>query len=81
MSHLHVFTCQKRAYVIFGRLDFGFVLHKKLIISYEFFRRVYFVPVIGVPGYQEVVIRISGYQGALLLFPVVLIFAIHNLIK
>jgi len=43
MSHLHVFSCQKRTYVNFGRLDFGFVLNKKLINSYEFFRRDYLV--------------------------------------
>jgi len=39
MSHRYVFTCHKRAYVNFGLLDFGFVLHKKLIISYVRIRR------------------------------------------
>jgi hypothetical protein len=29
LSQLLVFTCHKRAYVNFGLLDFGFVLHKK----------------------------------------------------
>ena len=29
MSQIHLFTCHKRAYVNFGLLDFGFVLHKK----------------------------------------------------
>ena len=59
--------------------EIGFVLYNLLIDSYEFFRRMYFVSVIGVLGYQEVIIRISDYQGALLLFSVVLIFAIHHL--
>ena len=43
LSQLLVFTCHKRAYVIFGVLDFGFVLHKKLINSYVIFRRFPFL--------------------------------------
>jgi len=34
---------------------------------------VYCVSVIGLPGYQEVIIRISGYQGDPFLIPCILI--------
>ncbi|MFX0202855.1 MAG: hypothetical protein ACFFCW_42665, partial [Candidatus Hodarchaeota archaeon] len=37
--HFHIFTCYKRAYVDLRVLDFGFVLHFLLIISYVIFRR------------------------------------------
>ena len=60
MSHLHVFTCHKRAYVIFGLLDFGFVLHKKLIISYVRIRRISLVKRI-----EYRVLRILGFAGHL----------------